>query len=136
MIPCAMSLEQIGHGKCQGKCQKIPIPYSLAHYHKRCLEVRIDCLSGQWQEKGETQKRMVKSSSKVLRRSSFRIYRYYNGLESLSHWRMFSIGETVRQRKRLRSANKPIGASAIFSGDDRSTVIESDSSVLSLTTSF
>lgn len=130
MIPCAMSLEQIGHGKCQGKCQKIPIPYSLAHYHKRCLEVRIDCLSGQWQEKGETQERW----SKVLRRSSFGIYRYYNGLESLSHWRMFSIGETVRQRKRLRSANKPIGASAIFSGDDRSTVI--DSSVLSLTTSF
>lgn len=126
MIPCAMSLEQIGHGKCQGKCQKIPIPYSLAHYHKRCLEVRIDCLSGQWQEKGETQERW----SKVLRRSSFGIYRYYNGLESLSHWRMFSIGETVRQRK----ANKPIGASAIFSGDDRSTVI--DSSVLSLTTSF
>jgi len=59
----------------------------------------MDCLSGQWQEKGETQKRMVKSSSKVLRRSSFRIYRYYNGLESLSRWRMSSIGETVRQRK-------------------------------------
>lgn len=47
------------------------------------------------QEKGETQERW----SKVLRRSSFGIYRYYNGLESLSHWRMFSIGETVRQRK-------------------------------------